>query len=182
MNRVRLMGSEAVKVKRDYSIRLPWDAEIYGAPEQRLTATLAINFENSKASGLGLPLPQGALRVYEPSKEGAIQYIGAAAIRNTPKDERVSLTLTNVFDVYAKAKRTQNKRLDKRRVQRTLVVVVHNEKARAVDVRLVESIGGKWTMQSESAKSTRPEAGTAQWILPVPAGGETTLKFTVVIG
>ncbi|NLG75111.1 MAG: DUF4139 domain-containing protein, partial [Xanthomonadaceae bacterium] len=50
-----------------------------------------------------------------------------------------------------------------------------------VDIRQ----GGLWRdgkVLSESIKSTRPDAYTLQWAVPVPANGETKLTFTVETG
>jgi len=186
MNRVRMMGSEDVKVKRVYSIALPgvWReyAEFNANPDQRITATMGINFSNAKASGLGLPLPAGAIRVYEPDSTGAVRYVGAAGIGDTPKDAKVSLELTNVFDLYARAKQISAQRIDKKHTSRTVEVTISNEKAKAKEVRLVEPFGGTWKITSESDKSMKLNASTNQWTVTVPAGGEKKLRYTVVLG
>jgi hypothetical protein len=186
MNRVRMMGSEAVTVKRVYSIALPPVyrdyAEFNANPDQRLTATLGINFTNAKTSGLGLPLPAGAVRVYEPDAAGAVRYVGAATIGDTPKDAKVSLELTNVFDIYARARQTSAQRIDKKHTRRTVEVVISNEKANATEVRLVEPFGGNWKIASESDPSVKLNASTNSWTLSVPAGGEKHLRYTVVLG
>lgn len=183
MNRVRMMEAPRAKIARDYSVRLPWNAQAPGgASDQRLKATLAINFTNDEASGLGLPLPGGAVRVYEPSGTGAPNYIGAATIADTPKGARASLTLSEVFDVYARPKLISSKRLDKKRVRNTIEVRLHNEKKTAVQIRVVQGFWGSWKVESESVKSTRPDGATAQWLVPVSAGAEVVLKFAVVLG
>ncbi|RYG23290.1 DUF4139 domain-containing protein [bacterium] len=186
MNRVRMMGSEGVNVKRVYSIALPPVYREYASlnanPDQRLTATLGINFTNAKTSGLGLPLPAGAIRVYEPDATGAVRYVGAASIGDTPQDAKVSLELTNVFDIYARARQTGARRIDKRRTSRTVEVVVSNEKAKATEVRLVEPFGSNWKIASETDKSLKLNSSTNSWTLTVPAGGEKKLRYTVILG
>ncbi|MEX2244300.1 MAG: DUF4139 domain-containing protein [Fimbriimonadaceae bacterium] len=179
-NRVLMMDAPKVTVARDYAIRLPY----YGTtdPQQRLKATLSLAFKNTEDAGLGKPLPAGSVRVYEPVKGGAPNYIGAAAIGNTPKDDRIDLTLSEVFNVYARAKTTETKKLDKKRTQFTYEVTVTNEKDKPLDVRVVRDFYGAWTITNESLKSTRPSAASAQWVLTVPAGGSTVLTYTVVVG
>ena len=179
-NRVLMMDAPKVTVARDYAIRLPY----YGMtdPQQRLKATLSLAFKNTDEAGLGKPLPAGSVRVYEPVKGGAPNYIGAAAIGNTPKDDRIDLTLTEVFNVYARAKTTETKKLDKKRTQYTYEVTVNNEKDKPLDVRVVRDFYGTWTITNESLKSTRPSAASAQWVVTVPAGGSTVVTYTVVVG
>lgn len=179
MNRVRMMSAEKVKVKRDYSIALP---EIYGYsgnPDQRHNAVLAIKFENKKAAGLGGPLPSGAIRVYEPGDKGALAYIGAAAIADTPKDAKVDLTLSNVFDIYLTARRTAEKRIDRKTIRRSYEIILHNEKDAVVPVRIVQSLtyGGK--IASQSSPSKKLNANLHEWTVNPPAGGESKLTFTI---
>ena len=178
INRVRMMGVEGMSLKKWYAIGVPtlWRDGFQGNPDTRLTATLGINFKNDEASKLGKPMPGGAVRVYEPDANGRPQYIGAATIRDTPKDARVSLTLSNVFDVYAQSKLVKSEKIGKRKVRKTLEITVHNEKASAQEVRLVQNFYGTYTIVSESAKSAKLNAGQRQWALQVPAGGEVKLK------
>lgn len=186
MNRVRMMDSGAVKVKRVYSLSLPGVyrdyTEIGGNPDKRITAQMGLNFTNAEKSGLGQPLPAGAIRVYEPDKEGAVRYIGAATMGDTPKDARVNLTLTDVFDVYARTRQVSAKKIDKKRTSREIEVKLSNEKSRPVEVRLVQNFGGTWKMASETSKSGKLNAWSNQWTVKVPAGGETVLRYTVVLG
>ena len=185
MNRVRMMGSDAVGVHRVYSVALPSldrDYSTFNQPQARLSATLGVNFTNAKASGLGLPLPGGTVRVYEPDATGAIRYVGAAPIVDTPKDAAVSLELSKVFDVYARGRQVDAKKVDKKHTRRTVEVVLSNEKAKAVDVRLVQPFDGGWKVVESSTKGTKTDAQTTQWTVHVPAGGTTTLRYTALLG
>lgn len=179
INRVRMMGVEGMSLKKWYAIGVPtlWRDGFQGNPDTRLTATLGINFKNDEASKLGKPMPGGAVRVYEPDPNGRPQYIGAATIRDTPKDARVSLTLSNVFDVYAQSKLVKSEKIGKRKVRKTLEIAVHNEKTSDQEVRLVQNFYGTYAIVSESAKSAKLNAGQRQWSLQVPAGGEVKLKI-----
>ena len=179
-NRVLMMKAPKVTVVRDYAINL--NNYYYSDPQQRLKATLSLAFKNEDAAGLGQPLPLGRVRVYEPAKGGPPVFIGAAQIGNVPKDDRIDLTLTEVFNLYARQKTTETKRLDKRHVQTSYEVTVYNEKDKQIDVRLVRDFYGAWSVVHESTKSSRPNAAQAQWVLSVPAGGSTKLSYTVVTG
>lgn len=180
INRVRMMRNDDVVVKKWYGIQVPvlWRDGFYGNPEQRLTSNLGINFKNDEASRLGKPMPAGAVRVYEPDANGRPQYIGAATLADTPKDARVSLTLSNVFDVYAQAKLLKSEKVGKRKVRKTIELVVHNEKATNQEVRLVQNFYGAYKIVGETVKSAKLNASQRQWTLDVPAGGETKLKVT----
>ena len=183
-NRVRMLGSDGVRVERVYSIALPgvyYGYETFGEnPDRRLTATMGINFTNGKGAGLGLPLPAGAVRVYEPDAKGAARYVGAASIGDTPKDARVSLELTNAFDIYARARQVSWQQLDKKHIRRTVEVTVSNEKKTDSDVRLVQNLGSGWKLDSQNIKGRKLNSAQNEWTVSVPAGGETKLRYAVV--
>lgn len=186
MNRVRMLYSPNVAVQRDYSVRLGDEYGYYnsyggnqGSP-RRQSATLAIRFVNDEKSGLGAPLPKGAVRVYEPDANGAPRYIGAASVGDTPKQGRVNLTLTNVFDVTSESRLVRTVRVDKKHIRWEYEAVLRNAKKSPITLRVVHSLGGK--IVSESMKSTKLDARTMQWKVPIPAGGETKLTYSVLFG
>lgn len=183
-NRVLMMSSEKVTAERDYAIALPTYSRWYSSdidPSDRHQATLGLNFANSAESGLGQPLPQGAMRVYEASPSGAPVYIGAAAITNTPKGGKIHLTLSDVFDVYANAKIIKKRTINKKQSEYTFEAVIHNEKKNAVDVRLVQSFYDNFAFSAQSVNGRKLGTGQQEWTVNVPAGGEVRLTYTVVL-
>ncbi|MCH8980194.1 MAG: hypothetical protein IH945_13285 [Armatimonadetes bacterium] len=180
-SRVKLLESASVTAKRDYAIRLspvgPYGN--YGRPDQRIQATLSIKIKNSEENGLGEPLPAGTVRFYEPGDDGALSYIGASPLPDMPKDASQSLTLTEVFDVYALQKVADAKRINKRTVERSVEITVYNEKDTDVELRLVQDFWQNWKIVEESAESTKLAARLVQWKVTIPAGGEATIKYRV---
>lgn len=187
MNRVPMIRSDAVPIKRDYSIGLPqlsswsYGDEGWGTMQRpaRKSAQLAITLQNKVKSHLGLPLPRGAVRVYEPDKDGALRYIGAASIQDTPKDAGLCLTLSDVFDVYVEGRIVKSRKIAKNTTQKEIELTIHNEKAKEITLRLVQGLYGKWRIVSETAKSKKLNANAIQWLVPVAKGGQTTLRYTV---
>jgi hypothetical protein len=176
MNRVRMLQAEEVPVRLDYSVALPalggWDP---GA--SRVGAQLAVHFTNRKADGLGMPLPAGAVRVYD-GGEGA-QYVGASSLADLPEDSGASLTLSKVFDVYAEPRVVKTRRIDKRTIERTLRIRAHNAKSREIELRIVQPIASPvWKVMSGPGPE-RLNGSTAQWKLTVPAGSEREMTATV---
>jgi len=181
LNRVLMLSGDEVKVKKDYSVRLDRYYGYYGK-DAPINATLALAFYNKEDSGLGLPLPNGTVRVYEPAEETGARYIGAAGIRDTAVDGRVDLTLSNVFDITALPKLLSTQKVDKRRTRQSFAVKLSNQKASPVELRVVKSFGNKWVIERESDKSAKIDAYTNQWRIQMPAKSEKTLMFSVVTG
>src|SRR5207247_11185486 len=119
-----MLASDKVPITRDYSARLPalsaWDDGYFGgtaSPPQRGSVQVALTFFNRAKSGLGVPLPQGAIRIYEPDRSRSLRYAGAATIENTPKDQKVQLTLARAFDLFTESPIVQTQRPNQRTVR-----------------------------------------------------------------
>lgn len=175
MNRVKMLSSTRVPIVKDYSVRLPmasayeWDS---GGPA-RLGAQLAISFVDEASSGLGMPLPSGAVRVYD---SGA--YVGAASLDDTPKGGRVNLALSKVFDVWAETRTVSKTKVDKRTVRITFEAVLRNEKKAPVDLRLVQGFYGMRKLVKESSPGKSLGAQVRQWTVRVDPSQSKTLTWS----
>ena len=145
------------------------------AQAQAVTATL--RFRNDKASGLGIPLPAGRVRMFDGK-----DFLGEAQLGHTAAGQDVALTIGEVFDLKAERKR-EDFQLDRagRTMSERISITLRNAKAQAANVRVTERLGRwtDWEIVSSSVPSTKRNAQTASFDVPVPAGGETTLDYTV---
>ena len=186
MNRLLLLSSAAVPVLKDYNAALPplsgWDEGAEAGPPQHGDVALAMTFFNRQADGLGTPLPAGAIRLYEPDATGALRYAGAAQIADTPRDQKVTLTLDKAFDVFTERRVVKVQKRDKHTWRKQVEVVLHNEKSAPVSLRLVQPLEGRWKVVQESTRHVNLDAARVQWTVPVPAGGRRTLAYTVDFG
>ncbi len=189
MNRVRMMYSNEVPIKKDYSVRLPrlssWGVyDGYGDNNgpMHLSAQLAISFKNVKTSGLGIPMPKGSIRIYDKQDAQPVRFVGAAGIEDTPNEGKADLTLSDVFDVSVDYVVKSMKKVAKNTVVVSVEVKLHNQKSVAVPLRLVQDISEKWKIVSESSKSGKVSSSVNQWKIMIPAKGDETLKFQVRFG
>jgi hypothetical protein len=73
-----------------------------GYAEDQLKASNKIEISNSQQNQLGIPLPKGTVRVFkEDDADGSLEFLGEDSINHTPKDENVTLTTGNAFDISA---------------------------------------------------------------------------------
>ncbi len=154
----------------------------YGDIGQRLKPGVFVEFDNTDASHLGMPLPKGVVRVYKRDSAGNAQFIGEDAIDHTPRNETVRLKLGEAFDVTADKKQTdfqiRDKILGRDVMESSFAIELRNAQREPVSVVVREPIPGDWTMLRESAPHTKVAAGTAEWTLTVPAEGSVTLTYT----
>ncbi|HWD40750.1 MAG TPA: DUF4139 domain-containing protein [Fimbriimonas sp.] len=177
MNRARIATAEQVPITRTYNVSLSEDVP---GIQQRIPAQTTIAFLNSQSGGLGIPLPSGTLRAYE-SDEGVRSYIGASEIADTPKSQRLSLTLSNAFDVFTRANLDSSRRLGKHKTERTYTIELHNEKSKEVDMKVTQSFYEAVQLGEQSVKPNKADSSTLEWRLKVPAKGVLKLRSEVFL-
>ena len=140
-----------------------------------------LEFKNSKQDGLGLPLPQGKIRVYKEDVDDALEFIGEDRIDHTPVDEKVRIFLGNAFDVVGERIQKSLKKISSRSREEEYEISLRNHKEEDIEVVVVEHLYGDWEIIKRSHPFMKKDARTAEFILKVPARGETTLAYTVVL-
>lgn len=153
----------------------------YGQIGTKMKVGVYVQFENKKASQLGMPLPKGIMRVYKKDSKGNAQFVGEDRIDHTPKNETVRLKLGNAFDVTADKKQTDFKKASNREFRTAFEIVLRNAKSEPVTVTVQEPIGGDWKILSESAPHKKVSSSMAQWKIKVPAEGSTKLTYRAIV-
>jgi hypothetical protein len=147
--------------------------------QQKDVVQVFYELRNAEASGLGMPMPAGTVRVYQADSRGGIQFVGEDRINHTPKDETLNLKIGNAFDVVAERTQLDFQRIGDRVFEFEYEVVLRNHKASAVTVEVNEPVGGTWTVLRSTHAWVKTEAFALQFTLPVDADGETTLRYRV---
>jgi len=155
----------------------------YGASQASRKVNVFIEFRNSDANQLGIPLPAGKVRVFkqDPDDE-ALEFIGEEKIDHTPKDEELSLRIGNAFDIVGERKQVSFRvETGRKWMQEKLEIRVRNHKEEAAVVRVKEPLYRwiNWDITAESAEHIKLDSKTAAWDLNVPAEGEVVLTYTV---
>jgi len=142
-----------------------------------------LSFRNDKASGMGMPLPAGRIRVSQQDKaDGSLEFIGEDKIDHTPKDEDVRVKLGTAFDVVGERRQTDFSVNTKGRVmEEAFEVKVRNHKEQAVEVIVRENLyrWSKWTLLEQSHASAKKDARTVEFPVKIPAGGEAIVTYRV---
>ena len=142
-----------------------------------------LEFKNSEAAHLGMPLPKGKVKVYRRDTDGRNEFIGEDAIEHTPKDETVRLYTGNAFDIVGERKQTSFKRDNNSDhwADESFEITLRNHKPAEVEVRVVEHLYRwlQWEVTGSTAESTQTDARTIEFHPKVPANGQTVINYTV---
>jgi hypothetical protein len=149
--------------------------------EESLTPESMIAFENRKSSGLGEPLPQGMMRVFESTDTGEL-FVGEATMDDQPVNLPVELGVAKALDLglevdsrEATADDLRNSGLDERT---DVEVRAFNAKSVPVTLEILQYGGDSPNARIQrSSQRVRRKYGDFVWRLRVPANGNKTLTY-----
>jgi len=143
------------------------------------TVLAQLELKNDAGAGPGVPLPAGRVRIYEADAAGALQLTGEARIPHTATGEKMTLDMGMAFDLTADKRVTDQKRISDREREYSVEIKLRNQKRTAVTIVCEESVGGDFDVTQHSQPFTKKDASTIQFAVPVPAGKEAVLTYTV---
>jgi hypothetical protein len=142
-----------------------------------------LTFRNDRASGMGLPLPAGRIRVSQQDKaDGSLEFVGEDAIDHTAKDEDVRVKLGTAFDVVGERRQTDFKANTAAKVvEEAFEIKVRNHKSEPVEVIVRENLyrWSEWTLVDQSVPSQKKDARTVEFPVRIAADGEATVTYRV---
>jgi hypothetical protein len=181
---VSMLGASGFPVQKRYIVSgqnfYYRNAQHPGSPLKDIVQVF-YQFKNEEATGLGLPMPAGVVRVYQSDSKGGIQFVGEDRINHTPKNETLNLKIGNAFDVVCERKQTDFQKIASGVYEVEYEVTLRNQKATGITVEVNEPIGGTWTMLRSSFTWTKTDAWAAQFMVPVASEGQSVLRYRVRI-
>ena len=173
---VSFLDVHGVPAEHGYEFHNAW----LGTASAPQSAQTVYRFSTSAHAGLGDQLPAGILRFYMRDKHGDPQFIGESRIDHTPMGSELSLATGDAFDVKVQPTVERRTRIENFVWQTDMKYVLTNALPKPVTVALLQSgLWGDTSIKTESQKSTRRNAETAQWLVTVPANGSVTLTATI---
>lgn len=180
---VSLLTGNGIKITKKYEFR--GNTGYYSSPlgaQKNQNADAFIVFENKEENGLGMPLPAGIMRVYQPDSSGMLQFSGEDRISHTPKNEDVRLILGKAFDVVGDRIQKEFKNVGPNTHEVEFELSVRNRKDTAIQVDIVEPMpGGEWNILKQSHPHVKKDARTAIFTVDIPADSEVVLTYRVRI-
>ncbi|HUU22651.1 MAG TPA: hypothetical protein VM389_08965 [Phycisphaerae bacterium] len=165
---IEMVTAAGVKMRRIYE----YDRDV------NPTAVRVISeLVNSKANGLGKPLPKGVVRMYAPDPTGMQTYVAQTRIDHTPTDEKLRLAWGFAFDIVVEAKRTAYSRRGADTVFERWQYQFRNHKDHDVTVHVVVRVPPEARLFQADKPWNRPEAGKVEMDIPVKAASAETVTF-----
>lgn len=170
IKQISLFPPAEVQVSREYT---------YDGAARERQVQVHLVFQNEKEAGLGMPLPEGKIRVYQRDADESLVFIGEDFVRHTPKDEEVRVYVGNAFDLVGERTKLDHRRIAGNSWEETWEIKLRNHKDEAVEITVIEHLQVGWEILENSHEFTRKDANTIEFPVNVPAGDETTLRYVV---
>lgn len=179
MKQIMLMETSEVKLTKKYVVNgySHYYTSVYRDPIQNVDVKVMVEFMNSDDNNLGMPLPEGIIRVYKADKDGMLQFTGENRIDHTPKNEKIDFSLGNAFDIVAERTQTEWRKVRNDLYEVEWRITIRNHKEKNIDVAVQESIPGDWEIKTATYPYKKISAQTVEFTVPVTADGETTLTY-----
>jgi hypothetical protein len=179
---VSMLGATGFAVQKRYIVDGNYafyrSAQRTGSPIKN-DVEVFYQFKNEAKTGLGMPMPAGAVRVYQADSKGGLQFVGEDRIDHTPKDEMLNLKIGNAFDVTCERRQTDFDRIADNVYEIAYEITLRNHKTAPVTVEVNEPIGGSWRMLQSSFPAEKTAAFAARFNVPVTPDGTSTLTYRV---
>ncbi len=142
-----------------------------------------LQFENSEANGMGMPLPAGRVRVSKlDPDDDSLEFIGEDVIDHTPKDETVLIKMGSAFDVVGERKQidfavdTRRKTMDEE-----IEIKIRNHKDERVRVIVKENLyrWANWKIARKTHAFQKTDSRTIHFPIDIKKDGEVTIRYTV---
>ncbi len=168
---VPIVGPVHVPARRAYA---------YDGARDGSRVRVMLELGNEKSQGLGTPLPEGRVRVYESDQiAGARTLVGEDAIGHTPAGEKIRILSGMAFDLVGDRARLSHTRVSRNVTEDAYAITIRNRGQAPAAVTVVETLYGNWEITAKSSAFRKKDADTVEFDVSVPAGQSVTVNYTV---
>ena len=153
---------------------------VYDAQRDAQHVVSTVQFANS-GGDLGVPIPQGLVRLYQKDKDNTLRLVGEDQVAHTAVRDTVRLTIGTAFDVTAERRQTDQQQVTPRVMESAVEIKLTNQKAESIDVSVVEHSWGDWTITDSSHKWRKVDANTFEFVVRCPPGKPVTVTYRLQI-
>lgn len=153
---------------------------LYDATRDPRQVFTTIEFANS-GSGLGRPLPEGVVRVYQRDEDGSLRLTGEDRIQHTPANDTVRVAMGAAFDITAERRQTEHRQVNPRVIEQAFEITLTSRKREAVEVTVLEHHWGSWEVVESSHRPRKKDANTLELTVRVPPERPVTITYRIRI-
>jgi len=191
IKQIELLSANEVPVKKIYRFDsspmsfyggLNQRPEVPGTKEAR-KINVVLELTNREEDKLGMPLPGGLVRLNKRDPDdGSLEFIGEDRIDHTPRNEKITLTVGDAFDIVGETTRTDFKvETGRKMMTESWEIEIRNRKEEKVTVEVYATLfrWSNWEITQHSQDFEKIDAQTILFPVEVEADGEKKVSYTV---
>ncbi|MBN2570363.1 MAG: DUF4139 domain-containing protein [Deltaproteobacteria bacterium] len=181
---ISLFEAAGVGIKKEFLVQgtRAYFTNRVGGDKTKTPVNVYVKFKNSKDNSLGMPLPEGIMRIYKKDERGSQQFVGEDRIEHTPRNEEVKLKTGEAFDIVAERRQKDFKKLSTKLYESEWEITLKNRKKNDIVVGVIEPLFGNWQLIENSHQYTKVDAFTIRFDVTVPKDKEVTVTYRVRVG
>lgn len=152
---------------------------LYQPERNNEKVAVVIEMKNSENNGLGMPLPEGRVRLFKADDDGSLILLGEDNIDHTPKDETLKLKVGFAFDIKAKEEIINQRRISNKVEEKDFKVEFTNHKETTVEIEYEKQLFGYWEIISANFDYNKKNANTITGKVKVGPEQTINLEYTV---
>lgn len=182
---LKLFESENIGIDKTYIYDI--SADILGI-EDTIPVSISLSFNNTKENdnhGLGIPLPDGIMRIYKQSdnqkemNENLI-FIGEDRINHTPINENITLNVGDAFDIVGQTSLVSESNPSDEINMKAYNVTLNNRSNQSATVLVnVGELHDDWTILDNTVPFVRKDASTVEFSIPIQANSQTSIAYSI---
>ena len=139
--------------------------------------SIEISFENSRENNLELPLPSGAIYLYEENMNGELFFIGKNTLSALYKGGSAVLDAGKAFDIIGK-RRILNFDRQNNSEESTISLQIVNTSTESIKVKAIEKIVGDWVIKESSSMYIKDDASSIYFPLEIEPNSTEMITYT----
>lgn len=177
---VSFLEAPKVRVAKEYRFSA-WN---FGGFDRPQAVNVYLQSVNDHDHGLGLPLPEGVIRVYAKDKRKSAQFIGEDRLPSVAENNPWKIRLGESFDVTVTGKLEERELVESNRDRKIFTATqsyeINNARDAAVTVHIKQDISyAGWELLEESLPHSEKTGDAVIWPVTVPAKAKARLTFKV---
>lgn len=178
---IRLFSTERIPVKKELRYYGGEQFYRYKSRDEERPQRIGVflEFENRKTFHLGLPLPEGIVRVYIADSKGMIQFLGEDRIPHTPEDEKVRIQTGYAFDLVVERNQTDWRKPAPDLIEVAWEITLRNQKDQAAWVVVIESVPGEWQVMESSHQWKKEDAHALRFELSIAPKSQERIRYRI---
>ena len=137
-----------------------------------------LSVQNEASKGLGVPLPEGNIKVFKRNPDGSLFYVGDNKTSPILLGNSLSLRLGTTKEITAEMRQTDYRKLGNQVVESGYRLDLKNTTDAPKQVTVFQNVSGEWAILRETHPHEEEET-RLKWIISLPPKEEVSLRYRI---